>query len=126
MGKRRSSSRDTRTYDYAVFQTLAYEFTRDDTKETERKIKGLLRRHDLGAYDQARIDLFRNLKNELQAEVGLMQRSRYYIGSTSEFAALEDFDSQKMVEELTSAYSSVSPSDMIGIVGFALYLYYLR
>jgi len=112
--------------DWHCFQILAYEFPADDVAEAERKIKAMLRRKKLGAYDQSRIDRLRQLKNQLQNEIRLFDKSQYYRGAKGLTAGFEDFDIDRMVLDYLWQYKDVSDKDMLGMVSFAIYAYYLR
>jgi hypothetical protein len=113
-------------YDIASFRILAYEFDGDDHADAEIKIKRKLKRDNLGAYDQMRIDYLRSLKDELQNEIGLFGESRYFIGPVGPLAALADFDSRQMLADYGRKYAEIKQNDLAGFIGFALYLYYLR
>ena len=52
----------TQTYDFICFTDLAYEFDVCEKKEIEKKIKRRLKYHDLGDYNQGRVDYIRQLK----------------------------------------------------------------
>jgi hypothetical protein len=41
-------------------------------------------------------------------------------------ASLDDFDFQGMVRDFRQIYRSVTEADLSGIIGFALYYYYLE
>jgi hypothetical protein len=105
---------------------LAYEFPADGATEAERKIRSMLRRKKLGAYDQSRIDRLRQLKNQLQNEIRLFEKSQYYLGAKGPTAGFEDFDIDRMVLDYLRQYEDVSDKDMLSMVSFAVYAYYLR
>src|SRR5262249_11340535 len=114
------------SYDSVCFRILAYEFPGNDLVEANRKIKRKLKRDNRGPYDQARVDYIRALKDDLQAEISLFHKSRYFVGSTGRFADLPDFDFERMASDYCTKYPLVGEEDLRGIIGFALYLYYLR
>lgn len=115
------------SYDFAVFGVLAYEFSRDDPKDAERKIRRKLSRHHLGGYDQLRVDLLRRVKNDLQSEFSLQTKSLFYVGSlTPHFGSVEDFDQRKLAADLASKYPTVTLHDLGRMVSLGMYLYYLR
>jgi len=115
------------TYDLVCCTTLIYEFDFSDIKETNQKIKRKLKYHKLGDFDQIRIDYLRSLKNELQTEIYLYNKSKYYKKSTnSKYSDLADFNTDLMVADYIDKYNKVSKSDMYGIINYAIYLYYLR
>jgi len=121
-----ANKKSDESYDWACFQILAYEFEEDDPGEAERKIRRKLSRSHLGAYDHERIAKLRSLKDELQREIGLFDRSKYYVGPKGPYAALVDFDVDQLVEDFAARYPTIAKDDLRGVVGFALYLYYLR
>jgi hypothetical protein len=112
--------------DWHCFQILAYEFEADDVAEAERKIKAMFRRKKLGIYDQTKVDRLRQLKNQLQKEIGLFGKSQYYRGPKSTTAGFEDFDIDRMVADYQPRYAEFSGKDMVAMVSFAVYAYYLR
>lgn len=113
------------SYDMSVFQVLTDETEGADPKVAERKIKRMLRRRDLGAYDQAQVDALRALRDDLQHEIGKFQRSAYYRG-TPELSPTQHFDDQRMIADYSRKYPQVRHPDIGGVVGYALYYYYLR
>ena len=114
------------TYDWVCFQVLAYEFDTDDPKDFDKKLRRKLKSSGLGIYDAERIAVIRNLKNDLQSEIGKFARSHYYLKATGPYASLTDFDIDRMVDDYSRKYPSVAKDDMRGIMNFALYCYYLR
>src|SRR5919198_956397 len=92
------------TYDFELFKILAEEFDFDDKADAERAIKRKLRRSKLGEYRQDRVDLLRSLKNELQNEVSLRERSKYHVGSPEPRALPTDFDYERMVADYLRKY----------------------
>jgi hypothetical protein len=114
------------SYDAVCFRILAYEFPEDDRAEAQKKIKRKLKRDGLGAYDQERVDYIRSLKDDLYGEIRLFQKSKYYVGPVGSFADLRDFDFEPMVSDYRKKYSRIGEEDLRSMIGFALYLYYLR
>ena len=115
------------TYEWVCGTTLIDEFNFSDIKETNQKIKRKLKYYKLGDFDQTRIDCLRSLKNELQTEIYLYAKSKYYRKSNkSKYSDLADFDTDLMVTDYIEKYDKVSKSDMYGIINYAIYLYYLR
>ena len=113
-------------YDDAVLGILAYEFSSDDTREAEVKIRRKLRAKKLGRYDRRRIDILRRLKDEVRAEVGKGPASKYYTRPRGEFADIRDFDRDRMARELAAAFPEVPRQSIIQFIEYAIYLYYLR
>lgn len=112
--------------DAVILDVLAYEFAGDAPCDTERKIRRRLRYHRLGPYQQERVDLLRRFKAEVQSEIQQGHRSCYFVGSDGPYAAMEDFDVQRMIKELAASYPNISPEQIAAFVHFAVYLYYLR
>ena len=113
------------SYDVSVFQVLTEEAPGDDENVVEKKVKRMLSRRRLGAYDQTRIKDLRSLRNELRGEISKFQNSTYYRG-TPERSALEHFDFDRMVADFSKRYTLVKHPEIGGIVGYAIYYYYLR
>jgi hypothetical protein len=115
------------TYDFVCCTTLIDEFNFSDIKKTNQKIKRKLKYYKLGDFNQTRIDYLRSLKNELQTEIHLYNKSEYYQKSNqSKYSDLADFNTNLMVTDYIEKYDKVSKSDMCGIINYAIYLYYLR
>jgi hypothetical protein len=109
-----------------ILDVLGYEFPFDDGSEAERKIRRRLRYHDLGPYRQERVDLLRRFKDALQSEIHRGASSRYFAGTHGRYAALEDFDSERMVEDFSRSYPHVPHEEIKAFVPVAIYLYHLR
>lgn len=127
--KERDQDRDREqeeTYDYAAFAVLVYEFGADDPRVADRKIRGALKRKQLGAFDEARIGRLRQLKNDLQQELQNPRSSPYFRGPTSTFASPEDFDQVKLTEALARKYAPLDAADLGRMVSLSIYVYYLR
>lgn len=113
-------------YDCICFSELAYEWDFSAAKEVEKKIKRRLKYYNLANYDQIRIHLIRELKNDLYSEISLGTKSKYFFKSESKYTDLKDFHLEKMSEDYLKKYPSIDAGDMKGIINFAIYLYYLR
>ncbi|MGL6074592.1 MAG: hypothetical protein ACRC8S_10570 [Fimbriiglobus sp.] len=122
-----SPKRTDKTVDEVALQVLAYEFPRDDHREAETKIKRRLRYYDLGPYSQERIEMLRRFKNEVQAEISLFHRSKYYVRTQKDgYAKMEDFDTDRMASEYGVAYPEVRPYDVAAFISLAVFLYWMR
>src|SRR3954451_3914073 len=86
----------TKTADAVILEVLAYEFDFHPRARAEGKIRRRLRYYDLGPYKQERVDLLRRLKDEAQTEIHRRERSRYFVGRHGEYAAMEDFDRERL------------------------------
>ena len=78
-GKRRPSP----TWESEALGILAGEFPFSDRAVTEAKIRGRLKRKQLGDYDAARVAVLRRFKDALQKEVAKGERSRFLRGSAA-------------------------------------------
>ncbi len=114
------------TYDFICFTDLAYEFDFSDKKETAKKIKRRLKYHNLGDYNQDRVDYLRQLKNDLYSEISKTTKSRYFHKSKSNYADLADFNTDQMAADYHKKFGSVDKSELMGMIGFAIYLYHMR
>jgi hypothetical protein len=119
--------RRTKTADAVCLDVLAYEFESDDRTEAEKKIKRRLRYHGVGPYRQTRVDLLRRLKDEVRGEIERYERSRYFAGfHGGGYAAMEDFDIERMTRDLSASYPDVARDEIAAFVPSAVYLYYMR
>jgi hypothetical protein len=115
------------SYEWECLSVLAYETASDDPKEAERKIKSRLRRKKLGAYDQARIDRLRELKNRVQQEFFTgWQGSKYYVGGKEGSAEVADFNIPVLLQDLRTAFPEIPADDVERITSLGVFLYYLR
>ena len=121
-----AKKRTTKSADDVILDVLGYEFPFDDGTEAERKIKRRLRYHGLRPYRQERVSLLRRLKDEIQGEIHRGARSRYFAGSHGRYAAMEDFDTERMIEDFGQSYPDVPREEIKAFLPFAIYLYYLR
>jgi hypothetical protein len=121
-----AKKRATKSADAVILDVLGYEFPFDDRTEAERKMKRRLRYHGLGPYQQGRVNLLRRLKDEIQCEVHRGVRSRYFTASRRRYAAREDFDIERMIEDFSQLYPDVPHEEIKAFLPFAIYLYYLR
>lgn len=110
----------------ASFQILANEIAGTDPSKTRARIRRKLQRSGLGEYDEAQVDQLRRLRDDLEQEITKFDRSKYFTPSASQFASLENFQSDRLARDFCERYPTVDKIDMAGIVGFALYYYYLR
>jgi hypothetical protein len=118
--------RPTKTADAVILDVLVYEFGFDDRIEAEGKIRRRLRYYHLGPYQQVRVDRLRRLKDEIQEEVHRHERSGYFVGRHGEYAAMEDFDVERLTQDLSASYPDVPREEIAGFVSAAIYVYYLR
>jgi hypothetical protein len=114
------------TYDFICFTDLAYEFDPSEKKDIEKKIKRRLKYHNLGAYNQERVDYIRQLKNDLYTEISQTTKSKYFHKSESTYADLADFNTSQMAADYNKRYDKVDKNELMGMIGFAIYLYHLR
>jgi hypothetical protein len=115
------------TYENEALGVLVYEFPSSDPRESERLIKGRLRRKKLGPYDQARIDRLRRLKDELQEEIHKGEKSAYYTGRhDAKYVDTRDFDVERLGLDMIVRYPDVPPVEIRSLVPFCVFNYYLR
>jgi hypothetical protein len=115
-----------RSADEAILDVLVWEFPFGDPKEEERKIRRRLRYHDIGPYQLERVDLLRRLVNETCREIRCEGQSRYFAGQRGEQSAVEDFDIDRLIGELSASYPDVPRDAIERFVPWAIYLHYLR
>ncbi len=121
-----AKKRTTNSADAVILDVLGYEFAFDDRVEAERKIRRRLRYHGLGPYSQERVDLLRRLKDDIQSEIHRARGSRYFAGNHGKYAAPEDFDAERMIQDLAESYPNIPGEEIKRFVPIAVYLYYLR
>jgi hypothetical protein len=121
------------TYEDVVLNVLAYEFDFSDKLESEKKIKRRLRDKKVGAYDQARIDLLRQFKNEVQTEVHRGSKSNYYTyphgepdGKGQLYVDMEDFDRVRMSRDYAAMFPDVPRPLVRSFVEFSVFIYYVK
>lgn len=114
------------SYDFEIFNVLAYEFAVDNPRTFDSKIRRMLSRKHLGPYNPARVSSLRNLKNYLQEEFRIPQNSDCYVGSISPTASVNDFNQAKLRSSVLQMLPTLSSEDAGRIASLALYLYYLR
>lgn len=113
-------------YDGEVLAVLRDEFPNDDQALTNEKIRARLREKSLGAFDAARVDTLRRLKDDLQSELSSGPRSGHFTGAHGLYANPEDFDHAELVNDYTAKYPRVSSEAIAAFIPLAVYLYYLR
>lgn len=114
------------TYNFICFTDLLNEYDLSQQPVVEKKIKRRLRYYNLGAYDALRVEKIRSLKNELVAEINLHDRSRYYKKNEALYAALKDFNVDKMVSDYRQKYPEIEQSEMHAFINLAVYHFHLR
>ena len=114
------------TYEGEALRVLAYEFPSSKKSEAEIKIRELLTEHNLGDFDQARIEVLRQIKNELQEEISKGRKSSFYTHSHGQFAELRDFNTVKLAAYIAERYQNVPKIAIENFVNYAVYVYYLR
>ena len=113
------------TYDYICFSDLVYE-RETDSKDIEKKIKRRLKYHNLGTFNPERMAYIRHLRDDLDAEISLQEKSNYYQKSDSNYAELSDFNLQEMILEYLKTYPKIDRAAMSQMITFAIYIYYIR
>lgn len=118
--------KDVPSYSFICFSELAYEFSIIDRLEIEKKIERKLKYNNLENYNQEIVNNIRVLRNELYEEISLRKNSKYFIKSTSKYSSLEDFDIDKMEIDFKEKYNNLNKEDLLKILNFAVYIFYLR
>jgi len=116
----------TPTYNFICFTELLNEHTPSQKTDVEKKIKRRLKYYRLDALDRLRVDGLRTLKEDLAAEITLFSQSIYYQKSKEEYAALADFDINRMVVDYCNRYAAIDRPEMHAFINLALYQFYLR
>ncbi|WP_209391277.1 hypothetical protein [Chryseobacterium sp. RR2-3-20] len=116
----------SQSYEFICFSDLAYEFNESDKKEIESKIKRRLKYNKLGNYDQETVEYLRKLRNDLFTEISKTSKSKFYHKSKSNYADLNDFDSEKMLNYYSEKYPKIEKSELAGMINFSIYLFYMR
>jgi len=127
MGMKRRPRRES--IDEVVLAGLSHEYSSSSSEATDNKVQRSLRYYgfDVDA-GMLRLPELRALKNRLLRELTDPPSSHYYIRSpeTSGFAAMRDFDLQRLWSDLEKAYPSVDRDLLGGFLNHSVYLYYLR
>jgi len=113
-------------YDYICFTSLVHELETSFKKSIEIKIRKRLKYYGAGPYDPERVDKIRSLKEEIRTELNSPESSLFFNKKGSEYAELKDFNVEKMAEHYSKKYNFIDKDVMIGMINFAVYLYYLR
>ena len=121
-----ASTKGSRSYEDEVLSVLAFEFSVKDHSESERKLKRRLREKGLGSFDEGRISRIRELKDDIQAELGKSNRSKFYTGPNGKYSNISDWDVDGLLGHLKKNYSEVPESAIDSFLPYAIYIYYLR
>ncbi|EIJ40340.1 MULTISPECIES: hypothetical protein [Galbibacter] len=113
------------TYDFVSFSELAYEWELADKDVVESKIKRRIKSLN-EKYNQVRVNNIRSLRHELFEEISLENKSKYFIESQGKFADIGDFNLDQMVIDYNEKYTEINNSDLVNIIEFAVYLFYVR
>lgn len=114
------------TYDNEVLGSVAYEFSASDQAESERKIKRRLRDKKLGPFDQERVERLRALKNDVQRELNLTSKSKFFLGQRGRYVELSDWDFEGMLSFLKERHPKIEASTIEHFLPFAILIYYLK
>ena len=127
MGMKRRPRRES--IDEVLLASLQHEYSVISPEAIDAKIGRSLRYY---GYDvergMQRIPRLRALKNRLLADLSRPLTSNYYVRPPKKrgFAAMEDFDYMRMIDDLARDFPSVDRGLLGGFVSQANYLYYLR
>ncbi len=112
--------------DFIYFSKLVWEFDGTESN-TELKIRRSLAYYKLGKIDLERLQYIRSFQKDLYAEIRKYQKSKFYRkASNSKFAEMADFDHEAIIKHFRQKFTKIKKSEMAGMVGYAVYLYYLR
>ncbi len=123
--KKSSAPPPAATFDTVALDVLAYELDPSQAAESERKIKSRLKRKKLAPYDDARVAELRRLKDELRAEIGLAEKSRFFLGQQGHFVDPADFDLKLLAKETISRFPDLPRPVVESFVRFGVFIYYL-
>lgn len=118
------------TYESEALGVLAYEFAFTARPESDAKIRRRLQRKRLGAFDPERIARLRQLKDELQAEIGKQADSSYFVGPPTleqrqqTYVEVTDFDIPRLTADLIRHYPTVPPAEIATFVPFAVFVWH--
>lgn len=114
------------TYSTVCFSELAYERNIFDKIKIQKKIKRKLKYYNLESYNQEIVDNIRRLRNELFEEISLRKNATYFVNSFGKYARLEDFDIDKLETDYQKKYQNISKEELLKIINFAIFAFYLR
>jgi hypothetical protein len=114
------------TFESEALSILAFEFDVSDHAESERKLKRRLRDKKLGPFDATRLGHLRALKDDIRAELGKWQRSKFYKPSGRGSADPADWKFEALVRHFARRHPHVAAKAISGFLPYATYLYYLR
>jgi hypothetical protein len=114
------------TYEYACFGVFMNAFADEDVNVIKRRIKSRLRYYKLGKFDQDRVNTVKKVHDELLEEFSRATASQYYIKTTGKYADPGDFDLDRMVRDYRRKYSAISKGDLIGMMNYSIFYYYLK
>ena len=69
--------------------------------------------------------MLRGLRDDLKAEIEQFTKSKYFLNNLDQ-RTTEHFDYEQMVTDFAQRYPAVGDRDLRGVIGYALYYYYLR
>ena len=118
-------SENKHTYDTICFMELTYEFDVSEKKEIEAKIKRKLKYYNLGKFDLERVEYLRIIKNDLFLEISKNTKSKYFKNSKG-FANMSDFNLEKLYKDYSEKYNKIEKGDLLTMINYSIYLYYMR
>ncbi len=112
--------------DFIYFSKLIWEFDGTESN-TESKIKRSLAYYKFGKIDLERLTYIRSFQKALYAEIRKYHKSKFYRkASDSKYAEMADFDHNALIRHFKEKFSKLKKSELAGMIGYAVYLYYLR
>lgn len=113
------------TYDFICFSELVYE---GNTNKEEVDLRIKRRLHAIHQkYDESRVKTLRSIRDELSREILLAGKSKYYKRpKQTGFADLGDFEIEQMFISFKKKYKSIADEDLLNMIEFSIYVYYVR
>lgn len=121
-----SGFRPSKAQDMLVLDALIYEFPFSKKEATEKLIRGRLKRKKLGPFDLQRVALLRRLKDELQQQVNVYGKSKYYRRRAGKYAEYQDYDIPRLTVDTQRLFPEVSKEVIEWFVPFCVLTYYMR
>jgi hypothetical protein len=119
-----------KSYESVALSVLVHEYPFSRKGEADNKIKARLKRRGLGAFDAARVETLRRLKDDVQREIGRQAASPYYTVPASEQSAeryvdMRDFDLGRLTKDLIARHPGVPAQEIEWFVPFATFIYHM-
>lgn len=119
-------SEDTKTAESLIFYSFFSPFNFSKINNSEIHLK--LEKYDISIseHNVKMVAELWKLYNEIKIEVSKWRNSDFYIGSNKPYAALEDFDYEKMTTYFHEMHPQISRNDMESFVRKSIFQWYQR